>query len=412
MSRPAVVGSLVVAVVAAGVLVSTQGTSQPPAEAASHSSALRPDGARRAASPAQLRAARLVPSDTVAVRRSLAQRLSLNQLAGQRVIYAYAGLKPPASLLAVIRAGEAAGVIFYGPNISSLSQIRAVVRELVKASASSPVHAPLLMLTDQEGGEVRRLPGAPVLSEKQIGESANAVALAAAAGVGAGRNLAGVGLNVNLAPVLDVFRQPGNFVDEFQRSYAGNPTTVARLGAAFITAQQRMGVAATAKHFPGLGAATQSQNTDLAPVTIAASLQNLRAVDEAPYRSAIAAGVKLVMTSWAIYPALDPRLPAGLSPIVIEGELRGRLGFRGVTITDGIDAGVVTPVGALSRRGVLAAEAGADLILCAATNANDNTPAQGITVLHAVASALGHHQLSLAAAQQAATRVLALRSHP
>ena len=223
MSRPAVVGSLVVAVVAAGVLVSTQGTSQPPAEAASHSSALRPDGARRAASPAQLRAARLVPSDTVAVRRSLAQRLSLNQLAGQRVIYAYAGLKPPASLLAVIRAGEAAGVIFYGPNISSLSQIRAVVRELVKASASSPVHAPLLMLTDQEGGEVRRLPGAPVLSEKQIGESANAVALAAAAGVGAGRNLAGVGMNVNLAPVLDVFRQPGNFVDEFQRSYAPTP---------------------------------------------------------------------------------------------------------------------------------------------------------------------------------------------
>ncbi len=118
------------------------------------------------------------------------------------------------------------------------------------------------------------------------------------------------------------------------------------------------------------------------------------------------------MTSWAIYPALDPRLPAGLSPIVIGGELRGRLGFRGVTITDGIDAGAVTPVGALSRRGVLAAEAGADLILCAATNANDNTPAQGITVLHAVASALGHHQLSLAAAQQAATRVLALRSHP
>src|ERR1035437_10690298 len=109
MSRPAVVGSLVVAVVAAGVLVSTQGTSQPPAEAASHSSALRPDGARRAASPAQLRAARLVPSDTVAVRRSLAQRLSLNQLAGPRGLFFSSGVTPPAPPVAVFRGGVAAG---------------------------------------------------------------------------------------------------------------------------------------------------------------------------------------------------------------------------------------------------------------------------------------------------------------
>jgi beta-N-acetylhexosaminidase len=407
-----VVGLLIVAVLAAGVLAPGPGASQPPAGAEAHPGALEPAGLTRAASPAPLRAVRPVRSGPLQADRSLAQRLSRDQLAGQRVIYAYAGLKPPASLLTVIRAGEAAGVIFFGPNISSSSQIRAVVGELQNASASSPVHAPLLMLTDQEGGEVRRLPGAPVLSEKQIGESATAVMQARGAGVGAGRNLTGAGINANLAPVLDVFLQPGNFIDEFQRSYAANPATVARLGAAFITAQQRTGVAATAKHFPGLGAATRSQNTDLAPVTLDVSLQHLRTVDEAPYRSAIAAGVKLVMTSWAVYPALDPRWPAGLSPTVIGGELRGRLGFRGVTITDGIDAGAVTPFGALARRGVLAATAGADLILCAATNANHNTPAQGITVLHAIASALARRQLGLVAAQQAAARVLALRSNP
>jgi beta-N-acetylhexosaminidase len=407
------VGGLILAALAAGVvLASNPGASQPPAEADAHPGALHPAGVTGAAPPGRLQAARPVSGGTREAGRSLVQRLSRDQLAGQRVIYAYAGLKPPASLLAAIRAGEAAGVIFYGPNISSSSQIRAVVGELQRASASSLVHAPLLMLTDQEGGEVRRLPGAPILSEKQIGESASAVAQARDAGVGAGRNLAGVGINANLAPVLDVFRQPGNFIDEFQRSYAANPSTVARLGAAFIKAQQRTGVAATAKHFPGLGAATQGENTDLAPVTLDVSLRHLRTVDEAPYRSAIAAGVKLVMTSWAIYPALDPLRPAGLSPTVIGGELRGRLGFRGVTITDGIDAGAVTPLGGLARRGVLAAGAGADLILCAATNVNDNTPAQGITVLHAIASALGHHQLSLVAAQQAASRVLALRSQP
>ena len=339
-------------------------------------------------------------------------RLSAQQLAGQRIIYAYAGLKPPASLLSAIRAGQAGGVIFFAPNVSSVSQLRGVIAQLQRASLASPLHTRLLMLVDQEGGEVRRLPGPPALSEKQIGQSANGPSLAAAAGAGAGANLRAAGVNVNLAPVLDVYRQTGNFIDEFQRSYSSNPATVARLGTAFIGAQQGKGVAATAKHFPGLGTAARSQNTDLRPVKLGSSLAILRAVDEAPFKSAIAAGVKLVMTSWATYPALDASLPAGLSPKVIGGELRGRLGFKGVTITDGIDAGAVTPFGSLSRRAVLAAAAGADLILCAATNPNDNTPAIGITARNAIASALAAHQLSASAARQAAARILALRSAP
>jgi beta-N-acetylhexosaminidase len=345
-------------------------------------------------------------------RERLEPRLSLDQLAGQRIIYSYAGLNPPAPLLAAIRDGQAAGVIFFGPNVASTAQIRAVIAELQRANASSPVHAPLLMLADQEGGEVRRLPGAPDRSEKQIGESPDRVALARQAGAGAGRNLARVGMNVNLAPVLDVFRAPGNFIDQFQRSYSEDPQTVARLGAAFISAQQQTGVAATAKHFPGLGAAAQSQNTDLRPVTLGVSLDTLRVVDESPYRSAIAAGVKLVMTSWAVYPALDPRLPAGLSPKVIGGELRGRLGFRGVTITDGIEAGALEHFGSLAQRGVLAARAGADLVLCAATNPADNSPGIGSAVLQGIAVALRQGQLSQTAAQQAVARIVALRSPP
>jgi len=96
---------------------------------------------------------------------------------------------------------------------------------------------------------------------------------------------------------------------------------------------------------------------------------------------------------------------------VISHELRGRLGYRGVTITDGIDAGAITRFGDLPRRGILAAQAGADLILCAATNVNDNSPALGIAVLHAITSALQHHQLNRADAEQAVRRVLALRAH-
>jgi beta-N-acetylhexosaminidase len=344
--------------------------------------------------------------------RPLLERLSPQQLAGQRIVYAYTGLRPPASLLAAIRAGEAGGVIFFAPNISSAGQLRGVIEELQRASLASPLHDRLLMLTDQEGGEVRRLPGAPLRSEKQIGESPEGVAAAARAGAGAGRNLQGVGINVNLAPVLDVYRQPGNFIDEFQRSYSSDPEKVAALGAAFISAQQPLGVAATAKHFPGLGAASRDQDTDARPVTLRQSLSTLRAVDEAPYLSAIAAGVKLVMMSWAVYPALDPHLPAGLSPAVMEGELRGHLGFAGVTITDGIEAGALARFGGVGRRAVLAAAAGADLILCASTNPDDNTPAIGTAARHAVASALVGGTLSRAAAEQSAGRILALRAHP
>jgi beta-N-acetylhexosaminidase len=341
---------------------------------------------------------------------TLVRRLSTAQLAGQRIVYAYAGLTLPSSLLARIRAGEAAGVIFFATNVSSTAQLRAVIGELQTANAASPVHAPLLMLTDQEGGLVRRLPGAPELSERQIGERPDAAALAAQAGESAGVNLASAGINVNLAPVLDVYRRAGDFIDGFQRSYGTNPHSVAALGAAFVSAQQRTGVAATAKHFPGLGAAESGQDTDVRPVTVDVPLAQLRDVDELPYRAAIAAGVRLVMLSWAVYPALDPRLPAGLSSTVIDGELHGRLGFRGVTITDAIGARALQPFATLSERGVLAARVGADLLLCSAPNPYEDSPAEGISVLRGLTTSLAAGRLSLAGARAAAERIIVLRT--
>ena len=350
------------------------------------------------------------PRRATAATRSLLRRLSLQQLAGQRIVYAYTGLAPPRSLIARIRAGEAAGVIFFESNIASLTQLHAVIGELQVANASSPVRDPLLMLTDQEGGLVRRLPSAPELSEKQIGESPDALALAAQAGQSAGEELAGVGINVNLAPVLDVFRQPGDFIDEFQRSYGMDPRLVGQLGGAFISALQRTGVAATAKHFPGLGSAESGQNTDERPVTLGLPLRELRTVDEAPYRQAIAAGLRLVMTSWATYPALAPGVPAGLSPEVIQDELRKRLGFRGVVVTDGLAAGSLRRFRTPAQRGVLAARAGADLLLCSALHLEEDSPAEGIAVLDRLAQALATGRLNRASAEAAAERVIALRS--
>ncbi len=333
--------------------------------------------------------------------------LSLAQLAGQRVIYSYGGLTPPPALLRLISHGEVAGVIFFGPNIASQAQIAGVITELEQANASptNPVRAPLLLMTDQEGGIIRRMAGAPFLSERQIGESASPAAAATEAGSSAAVNLRGIGVNVNLAPVLDVYRQPGDFVDQHGRSYSTNPGAVSLLGTDFIIAQQRGGVAATAKHFPGLGAAATRENTDKAPVTLNQPVSEIRATDELPYKAAIAAGVKLIMVSWAVYPALAPGRPAGLSPAIVGGELRRRLGFSGVTITDALEAGALRPFGGIPNRSLLAAEAGMDLILCSEKNYTE-----GAAAAAALEQGYSDGQLGRSEFTAAVKRVLALRA--
>jgi beta-N-acetylhexosaminidase len=330
--------------------------------------------------------------------------LSSRQLAGQRAVYSYAGLTPPTELFDLIRRGEAAGVIFFGENITDKDQIRGVIDQLQTANRASPVKAPLLMMTDQEGGEIRRIPGAPALSEKQIGDAAHPRRAAIREGTAGARNVEGAGINVNLAPVLGVYREPNDFLDQFQRSYSKDPDVVARLGRASIEAQQRVGIATTAKHFPGLGAAGPDDDTDVMPVTIDLPAKTLRDVDERPYPPAIAAGVDLVMVSWATYPALDPARPAGLSRPIVEGRLRDRLGFEGVTVTDALEAGALTRFGTVPEIGILAAEAGMDLLLY-----SDKDIFEGLGGLEGLVAALDRGRLDRSEYEAAAARVLALR---
>jgi beta-N-acetylhexosaminidase len=375
---------------------------------ASHSGASHNSASHNSASGSQSRPAAAAPAGGASGGAAALPKLGDRQLAGQRVIYSYSGLTPPSSLLYRIRHGQAAGVIFFGQNISSPAQIKSVIQQLIRADAAktNPVRAPLLLMTDQEGGEVRRLPGQPYLSEKQIGESAHPQAAATAAGQGAGLNLLSVGMNVNLAPVLDVYRHAGDFDDQFQRSYSKNPKVVSKLGTDFILAQQRTGVAATVKHFPGLGAASRNQDTDVRPVTLKLSVRTIRNIDEYPYRSAIRTGhVKLVMVSWAIYPSLDKTFPAGLSSKIVQGELRQRLQFRGVTITDALEAGALSAFGSYSHRALLAASAGMDLILASGQNVTEgNQAASGLETGYRNGT-LGH-----AAFQASVARILALRA--
>ena len=349
------------------------------------------------------------PAGTAAATSKPATRaaLTLNDwaLAGQHVIYSYSGLTAPSGLLERIRLGQVAGVIFFSSNISSKTQIASVIKQFEQAASSSPVKAPLLLEVDQEGGLVRRLPGAPLLSEKQIGQSSNPASQAATAGTNAGNNLLSVGMNVNLAPVVDFYRQAGDFYDQFQRSYSMSASNAGTLSAGFIHAQQATGVAATAKHFPGLASASSTQNTDLRPVTLNDSLTRITSLDELPYKSAIAAGVKIVMPNWASYPNIGSKRPAGLSSKVVQGQLRRSLGFTGVIETDAIGAGGLSHYGGHGNRSILATIAGDDLVLSAGQSVND-----GVYITSKLVEAYRDATVDRAAFQASAQRVVDLRS--
>jgi beta-N-acetylhexosaminidase len=174
-----------------------------------------------------------------------------------------------------------------------------------------------------------------------------------------GANLRNLGANVDLAPVLDVAR-PGGTIADTERGFGSTAARVAATAVPFAEGLQAEGVAATAKHFPGLGSARL--NTDFAVQRIGLSKSALRSVDEAPYRRFIAGGGELVMLGTAIYPAFSEQ-PAAFTRAIASGELRTRLGFKGVSITDALETVAVRDFGGPARAGRAAARAGVDLLL-------------------------------------------------
>lgn len=325
--------------------------------------------------------------------------LSPRQLAGQRIIEAMPGRTPPSALLRRIRRGEVAGVILFARNVGSKAQVRALVGRLQREPRPAAVDVPLLVMVDQEGGMVKRLPGAPSRSPAQLGRTGS-VSLARRTGVATARNLAAYRANVNLAPVMDIGR-PGTYQRRTGRSYGASARTVSRIGGAFVAGQEAGKVAATLKHFPGLGTVTRDE--DLVVQRVPTSLATLRRTDEAPFKAGIKAGARMVMTSTALYPALDGRRPALLSRKVTTGELRSRLGFRGVIITDDLDVPALRRFGGAATLGSAAVGAGNDLLLYCGAGASG--PAGG----KAVGTALARGRLDRAAFLASVRRVLALR---
>jgi beta-N-acetylhexosaminidase len=281
-------------------------------------------------------------------------RLTLRQLVGQRMVFAYSGLTPPRALERRIARGEAAGVILFARNIRSVGQVKATLARLQGIKRPAALDAPLLVMVDHEGGGVRRLPGPP---EKGAAQTPSPAA-ARAYGRAAGDLLRGAGVNVDLAPVVDVGRADGALATE-GRTYDDDAANVIAKAGAFADGLRATGVAPVLKHFPGFGAA--SVNTDDGAARIDLALSALRALDLKPYEQIKAPAV---MLSTAIYPRVDPR-PAAFSRRWATTELRGRLKFGGVTISDDLQAAAVAHYGAPAQLAYFAAKAGVDLPLFA-----------------------------------------------
>lgn len=225
----------------------------------------------------------------------------------------FAGSQPSPALLARIRAGQLGGVILFADNVvGGIAGTRRLTDEL-QGAAREAGRPPLLIMTDQEGGIVKRLPGPPDLPASAM----TSTRLALREGAATGSMLRAAGVNVDLAPVADVERVHGSFLGS--RAFGSSPTLVAARACAFAQGLRSQRIAYTLKHFPGLGRAKTS--TDSGPVTIDAPASLIRS-DYLPYVSCATGPLAMVMISSAIYPSLTGPLPAVLSSLTYQRELR------------------------------------------------------------------------------------------
>ncbi len=249
------------------------------------------------------------------------------------------------------------GIILFSRNLETPAQIWQLTHDL-QSLAREAGQPPLLISTDQEGGPVQRLkaPFTLIPAARQLGAAATPEEVETLARRVA-RELALVGINMNLAPVLDVALEPG--CPLWDRSYSPDPRQVARFSRAAIQGYLAGGVLPVAKHFPGLGDTLADSHLDL---TVAQSGDPSREKDLLPYREAVAAGAPAVMTAHLLVPQWDD-LPATLSAVALRGWLRQRLGFKGVTITDDLEMKGIANLQPPAQAGRQALLAGADLLL-------------------------------------------------
>lgn len=353
--------------------------------------------------PALARAASTPPTAIPSPSRSLSSRrlpTTLREKVGQLFMVSFQGLSPSPSFLSLLERYAFGGVILYAGNATTAAQVRGLTSELQRATPF-----PLFISTDQEGGRVVRIrQGVPVFPSEAAYGAIDSPARVYADAAATARGLRALGLTMNLAPVLDVLSNRKSPIGA--RSYGNNPQVASRLGVAAIQGYQQYGLSATAKHFVGLGHTSIDSHRALPTVTL--TLDQLERNDLIPFRAAIAAGVSTVLVAHVALPAIDPVYrPASLSPVMIGDVLRGRLGFKGLVMTDSLLMGAV-PHGQEPEAAERAFAAGADILLI---GGNEHVPAGLFEVAtERVLSAVQSGRIPESRLDASVARILALKA--
>ncbi|MGH2555764.1 MAG: glycoside hydrolase family 3 protein [Actinomycetota bacterium] len=294
-----------------------------------------------------------------------------------KLMLGFEGIEMPKHVRSLLRERDVAGfTLFRFDNVQGAAQLRALTAELQGASGGE---TPLLIAADQEGGQLIGLgeETTPFAGNMAIG-AAGDPSLAERIGRAMGLEMRALGVNVNYAPVCDVATNPDNPALGV-RSFGDDPGRVGQLAAAMVRGLQAEGVAATLKHFPGMGEARTDPHRDLPVIDL--DRERLDSIEIAPFRAGIAEEARMVMVGHHAVPSISgrPDLPASVSPDVIR-LLRGDLGFDGVVITDALDMASLAQGSDSVVEAIAAVRAGADLVLCAGTSAEQDRIRSGLSL--------------------------------
>jgi beta-N-acetylhexosaminidase len=290
-------------------------------------------------------------------------KMTLEQAAGQQFLLSFTGKReaPPALRMILARQHIGGIVLFRAKNMGTLEELRGLTADLqqIAAEAGQP---PLLIAADQEGGQLMAVGQATPFPGNMALGATRSEKLAQRVGRAIGREMAALGINVDFAPVCDVNNNPRNPVVG-TRSFGEDPKLVGALAAAMVQGLQSAGVAAAAKHFPGHG--DTASDSHYAASVLHHDMRRIRRVELPPFQSAIAAGVRMVMTAHIAFPALNggSDAPATVSRALLTGLLRRKLKFDGIIVTDAMDMKALEQGPGYAADALAAAAAGADLLL-------------------------------------------------
>lgn len=335
----------------------------------------------------------------------LLQSMSLDEKLGQLLMVEFFGSDYQSTELPYMIAQQHVGGYLYQPvnhNFYAPSNTIDASKQFAM-QANTDAKIPLLIAIDQEGGKVSKL------ADTFYGLAPSAVDMVAkgdpnyatAQGTQAAKQLQSVGMNVDLAPVVDV-GPVANLLQD--RQFSDDPKTVATYAGAFLNGLQSSGVIGCLKHFPGLGSLSQATDPHTTLPVVNQSMAQLESIDFAPYKTMLQQNhPAMIMSTDVITTAIDPDLPAELSPKAIDGVLRKELGYNGVVITDGLYMGGIQQRWSIAQASVLAIIAGNDIV------EGPYTASQVAGVIVALKDAIQQGQLSIARVNQSVQRILLMK---